>query len=65
MGANQGLGYMILQANGNLDTATLFAALILMSLLGVIMFLAIEAAERSLIPWHASQRSRHLPQFGQ
>ena len=65
VGANQGLGYMILQANGNLDTATLFAALILMSILGVVMFLALEVAERYLIPWHASQRGRHLPQFGQ
>ncbi len=57
VGANEGLGYVILQANGNIDTAMLFAALIIMSLLGIILFLVIEIAEKFLIPWHASRRS--------
>ena len=57
VGANEGLGYVILQANGNIDTAMLFAALIIMSLLGIILFLIIEIAEKFLIPWHASRRS--------
>lgn len=56
VGANEGLGYVILQANGNLDTAMLFAALIIMSLMGVVLFAAIQIAERFLIPWHASRR---------
>lgn len=56
VGANEGLGYVILQANGNLDTAMLFAALIIMSLLGVLLFAVIQIAERFLIPWHASKR---------
>ncbi|MCF6387979.1 ABC transporter permease [Mycobacterium sp. MBM] len=57
VGANQGLGYVILQANGSLDTAMLFAALIIMSLLGIILFAIIEIAEKLLIPWHASRRT--------
>ncbi|MET8796965.1 ABC transporter permease [Nocardia sp. NPDC004568] len=57
VGANEGLGYVILQANGNIDTAMLFAALIIMSLLGIILFAIIEIAEQFLIPWHASRRS--------
>ncbi|MGA9872797.1 MAG: ABC transporter permease [Rhodococcus sp. (in: high G+C Gram-positive bacteria)] len=57
VGANEGLGYVILQANGNIDTAMLFAALIIMSLLGIILFMIIEIAEKFLIPWHASRRS--------
>ncbi|QEO13894.1 ABC transporter permease [Agromyces intestinalis] len=56
VGANEGLGYVILQANGNLDTAMLFAALIIMSLLGIVLFAIIQIAERFLIPWHASRR---------
>lgn len=56
VGANEGLGYVILQANGNLDTAMLFAALIIMSLMGVILFGIIQIAEKFLIPWHASKR---------
>ncbi|WP_228001668.1 ABC transporter permease [Nocardia australiensis] len=57
VGANEGLGYVILQANGNIDTAMLFAALIIMSMLGIILFAIIEIAEQFLIPWHASRRS--------
>lgn len=56
VGANEGLGYVILQANGNLDTAMLFAALIIMSLMGVILFAIIQIAEKFLIPWHSSKR---------
>lgn len=57
VGANEGLGYVILQANGNIDTPMLFAALIIMSLLGILLFFVIQIAEWFLIPWHASRRS--------
>jgi NitT/TauT family transport system permease protein len=58
VGANRGLGYVILQANGNLDTPMLFAGLIIMSLLGVLLFAVIELADQLLLPWHASRRTR-------
>jgi NitT/TauT family transport system permease protein len=57
VGANEGLGYVILQANGNVDTAMLFAALIIMSALGILLFAIIEIAEKLLIPWHSSRRT--------
>ncbi|WBP96690.1 ABC transporter permease [Mycolicibacterium neoaurum] len=57
VGANEGLGYVILQANGSLDTAMLFSALIIMSILGIVLFAIIEIAEKLLIPWHASRRT--------
>ncbi len=57
VGGNEGLGYVILQANGNIDTAMLFAALVVMSLLGIVLFLIIEIAERLLIGWHPSRRA--------
>ncbi|GAA4133692.1 ABC transporter permease [Actinomadura keratinilytica] len=57
VGANEGLGYVIQQANGNLDTPMLFAALLVMSALGVVLFVLIELAERLLLPWHASRRT--------
>ena len=56
VGANEGLGYVILQANGNVDTAMLFAALIIMSAMGIVLFAIIEIAEKLLIPWHSSHR---------
>jgi len=57
VGASEGLGYVLLLANGNLDAALLFAALILMSLIGIVLFVVVEVAEALLIPWHASRRS--------
>lgn len=57
VGASEGLGYVLLVANGNLDSAQLFAALILMSLIGILLFVIVEVAEALLIPWHASRRS--------
>ncbi|MER6979480.1 ABC transporter permease, partial [Streptomyces carpinensis] len=56
VGANEGLGYVILQANGNLDTPMLFAGLLVMSLIGVVLFVIVEITEKLLLPWHASRR---------
>jgi NitT/TauT family transport system permease protein len=56
VGANEGLGFVIQQANGNFDTPVLFAGLIIMSLLGVLLFAAVELLEYFVLPWHASRR---------
>ncbi|TDD68776.1 ABC transporter permease [Jiangella aurantiaca] len=56
VGADEGLGYVLLLASGNLNSSLLFADLILMSALGVVLFVIVEAAEALLIPWHASRR---------
>jgi NitT/TauT family transport system permease protein len=58
VGASEGLGYVLLVANGQLDSPTLFAALILMSLIGIVLFVLIEIVEALLIPWHASRRTQ-------
>jgi NitT/TauT family transport system permease protein len=58
VGASEGLGYVLLVANGQLDSPTLFAALILMSIIGIVLFVLIEIAEALLIPWHASRRTQ-------
>jgi NitT/TauT family transport system permease protein len=57
VGSNKGLGYVILQANGHVDTATLFVALIIMSVVGVVLFALIQLLESAVIPWHGSRRS--------
>ncbi|MGC4853172.1 ABC transporter permease [Micromonospora sp. DT4] len=56
VGASEGLGYVLLLANGNLDAPLLFADLILMSAIGIVLFVLVEIAEALLIPWHASRR---------
>jgi len=50
VGANEGLGFVILQANGNLDTPTLFAGLLMLTAIGVLLFVAVELAERWACP---------------
>jgi NitT/TauT family transport system permease protein len=56
VGASEGLGHVLLLANGNLDAPLLFADLILMSALGIALFVLVEIAEALLIPWHPSRR---------
>lgn len=56
VGANKGLGVVILEANGNLDTATLFACLLILSAVGVLLYAVVDLGERLLLPWHASRR---------
>ena len=56
VGSNSGLGYVLQKANGTFDLPLMFAALFVLSMIGVLLFLAIELVERWLMPWHASQR---------
>lgn len=57
VGSNSGIGYVLQKANGNIDLPLMFAALVFLSLIGVLLFAAIDLAERLAIPWHVSQRS--------
>jgi NitT/TauT family transport system permease protein len=50
-GANQGLGYVIEFASTQLDTPLIFAALIVVSVLGLAFYYVVEFAERLLVPW--------------
>ena len=54
--SQRGLGYVILSAQGTFDTARVFAAIIVLGVMGVALFWLIAAAERLAIPWHVSQR---------
>ena len=57
VGSDRGLGYLILLASGQLQTALMFAALILLVLIGVISFTIVQMIEARLMPWHRSLRS--------
>jgi NitT/TauT family transport system permease protein len=56
IGTDRGLGRVILVANGNLDTPAVFAAVTVLSAMGVALFLLIDLLERVVIRWHVSQR---------
>lgn len=56
IGANDGLGYILIFANGTLDTTLIFAALVLISLLAVIFYALVSLLEDLFIWWHVSKR---------
>jgi NitT/TauT family transport system permease protein len=55
--SNKGLGYLLLEYNGNLETAMVFAVIIVLSLIGLAIYYGVEFLERIAIPWHVSQRA--------
>ena len=54
--SDRGLGNMLLEANGNLNTTMAFGAVFVLTLLGFALYAAVELVERISIPWHVSQR---------
>jgi NitT/TauT family transport system permease protein len=54
---DRGLGHVILRANSNLDTPTLFAAIAVLALSGVLIYTLISLVERRVLFWHESVRS--------
>jgi len=54
--SDRGLGYLLLQYNGQLDTPMVFATIVILSLIGVVVYYAVEIVERVAIPWHVSQQ---------
>ncbi|MCO5090339.1 ABC transporter permease [Bosea sp. (in: a-proteobacteria)] len=54
--SQQGLGYLVLIANAELNTPLSFAGMLLLSLMGVGLYFIVETAERFFTGWHVSQR---------
>jgi NitT/TauT family transport system permease protein len=56
IGSDSGLGYIILTAQGDLQTDLSFSAIVILTLLGFLLYYGVESVERIAIPWHISQR---------
>lgn len=56
VGSNKGLGFVIIQAQGQFEIARQFASIALLAVLGTILFYLVELGERLCVPWHVSQR---------
>ena len=54
--SDKGLGYLLLRYNGDLETPMVFATIIVLSIVGLIVYYAVEMLEKVAIPWHVSQR---------
>jgi putative hydroxymethylpyrimidine transport system permease protein len=50
-GSSEGLGYVILQATPQLETARAYAAVVLLAVFAILLFLLLTLAERVLVPW--------------
>jgi NitT/TauT family transport system permease protein len=56
LGADKGLGYLLVIANGQLDTTLLYTDIIVLAVIGIVSFLIVDVIERLTIPWHQSVR---------
>ena len=58
VGADKGLGYLLLVTNSNMETALMFATIVALTIIGLMFFYAVEFLEKLLIPWHVTHRVR-------
>ena len=56
-GSSSGLGFVILQAQPALDTARIFAAVLVLSALALALYALVTVAERRLVPWQPEARN--------
>ncbi|MEV0133169.1 ABC transporter permease [Dactylosporangium sp. NPDC050688] len=57
LGGNEGLGRYLVMLQNDLQIARVFGAIIMIALLGFLLYSAIIAVNRVLVPWHDSVRS--------
>ena len=53
VGASAGLGYLMLHANGRMQTDLMFAALLTLAVFAVLLYFAVDAVLRRALPWQA------------
>ena len=54
--AKRGLGYMILLAQGQFDVVRMFAAMVILSVSGLLLFYLVGQAENLMVPWRVARR---------
>jgi NitT/TauT family transport system permease protein len=58
VGADKGLGYLLLVTNSNMQTALMFATIVALTIIGLVFYYLVELLEGLLIPWHVTHRVR-------
>ena len=59
VGAKAGLGYLILQMNFNMDVSGIFAALVLLGLMGIILNMLAQYLQRKVVFWKPEDSIEH------
>lgn len=57
VGANKGLGYVLLRSTGNMDMQLTFAVLVVLTIIGIAINYIVEFAEWALTPWQRNKNS--------
>jgi ABC-type nitrate/sulfonate/bicarbonate transport system permease component len=57
-GSSEGLGWLLTQDRAQFDTAGAFAVMVLLSVLGIALFVLISLIERVCLPWYHDERRR-------
>ena len=55
VGSHQGLGYLMLQSNARLRMSLVFAAILMLAILGLFLFGAIRIIERRVVHWRSEK----------
>jgi putative hydroxymethylpyrimidine transport system permease protein len=58
-GSSSGLGFVILQAQPSLQTARIFAAVVILSLIALALYALVSVAEHLLVPWERELADAH------
>jgi NitT/TauT family transport system permease protein len=56
VGGSRGLGYLLVTAQGQLNTRSVFLLVLISGLLGIVVFNAVVLVERRVVRWHPSAR---------
>lgn len=57
VGANKGLGYILLRGTGTMDIEIVFAVLVVLTIIGIAINYIVEFAEWAMTPWQRSKNS--------
>ena len=58
VGSSEGLGYLAIRSKSQFLSERVYATVVLLSLMGIVLFLMAGAAERMLLPWYHNERRR-------
>ena len=61
LGSNSGLGYIIINATGTVNTVALFSVLVVLTVVGLISYGIVAGIERLAIPWRFERREDTTP----
>lgn len=61
LGTSAGLGYIIINATGTIDTVALFGVLVVLTVIGLVSYGIVAALERLAIPWHYERAETTVP----